>query len=289
MSEFEDDDKERLAPTRMVVGRATPAAGSAGTAIDRTPIDNGGIPPMTSALPVPSAIPTPIKSPILATGKVLSIVPQNLDEAYRLSEAFVMAGMAPKSYVVEKQDAGGNNIKGTVDHKATCARVMIGIMHGMAIGYAPTIALANIMIINNKACLYGDGASALINKSGIVEYIKTDITGETWGPLFKVTVSLKRKDQSEPIVRSFTYEDAKRAKLLGKYGPWQDYPERQCYWRAWSWAARDGASDALMGLHVAEEVQDYKIEQAREHKLDTSDLDAGLPQITQDNSEEKKE
>lgn len=67
--------------------------------------------------------------------------------------------------------------------------------------------------------------------------------------------------------------DAKRARLLGKQGPWTDYPERQCYWRAASLAYRDGAADALMGLAVAEEVRDYEIEACRDHKADTSSLE----------------
>ena len=131
------------------------------------------------------------------------------------------------------------------------------------------------MIINNKPCIYGDGTAALIQKSGKIEYIKTESSG-TWGDNtkdFNVRVTMKRKDQAEPYIRSFGYNDAKRAGLIGKKGPWTNYPERQCYWRALSWAARDGAADALMGLQIAEEVQDYITEQKREEKTDTSSLD----------------
>jgi hypothetical protein len=103
-----------------------------------------------------------------------------------------------------------------------------------------------------------------------------------WGEGYKVTVSLKRRDQEEPYVRSFSFEDAKRARLTGKQGPWTDYPERQCYWRAASWAYRDGAADALMGLSVAEEVRDFETEAQRGHKTDTSDLnDAPATQSTE--------
>ena len=151
-------------------------------------------------------------------------------------------------------------------------------------------AVSTIMIINNKTCLYGDGATALVQNSGKVEWIKTTIESRDdsgkWGEGYKVTVSLKRRDQDEPYVRSFSFEDAKRARLTGKQGPWTDYPERQCYWRAASWAYRDGASDALMGLAIAEEVKDFETEALRVHKTDTSDLeDATSPAIEPPNVE----
>lgn len=207
----------------------------------------------------------PSKTSVMAVDRIMALIPRSIDEAWRLSEAFVLAGMVPNSLEVKN------------DQKATTARVMTVMLKGMEVGLGPASALQSIMVINQKPCIYGDGASSLVNASGIVEYIKTDITGTSWGPGYKVTVTLKRRDQSEPIVRSFSYEDAKRAGLANKSGPWTYYPERQCYWRAWSWAARDGASDALMGLAIKEEVDDFKIEQAREQRLDTSDLDAGLP------------
>lgn len=209
------------------------------------------------------------KSQVSAHSSVTALIPQNLDEAWKMADAFYLAGMVPDS------------LTGDSD-KETKAKVMLAICKGAEVGFGPVTAVSTIMVINSKACIYGDGASALVQNSGIVEWIKTKIESKDdsgkWGEEYRVIVSLKRKDQAEPYVRTFSFDDAKRARLFNKKGPWTDYPERQCYWRAWSWAARDGASDALMGLAVVEEVRDYQTEAQRSHKTDTSDLDDGSGQ-----------
>jgi len=214
----------------------------------------------TTKLPAPSSV----KTMVSAQGNVMALTPRNLDEAWKMADAFYVAGMVPKS------------LEGKGE-KETKAKVMLAICKGAEVGFGPVTAVSTIMVINSKACLYGDGATSLVQNSGKVEWIKTTIESKDdsgkWGEGYRVTVSLKRKDQAEPYVRSFSWDDAKRSRLLGKAGPWTDYPERQCYWRAASWAYRDGASDALMGLAVAEEVRDYETEAQRGHKTDTSDLD----------------
>lgn len=152
-------------------------------------------------------------------------------------------------------------------------------MQGVQSRIRPRHCGSTNMVIHNKACIYGDGATALVRNSGKVDRIKSTIESKEnsgrWGDGYRVTVTLKRKDQDEPYTRRFSFEDAKRARLTGKQGPWTDYPERQCYWRAASWAYRKGAADALMGLSVAEEVSDYETEAARQHKADTSSLEDG--------------
>ena len=57
-------------------------------------------------------------------------------------------------------------------------------------------------------------------------------------------------------------EDAKRAGLYGKQGPWQQYPKRMLQMRARAWALRDVFPDVLRGVHVAEEAQDLPAERA---------------------------
>jgi hypothetical protein len=59
--------------------------------------------------------------------------------------------------------------------------------------------------------------------------------------------------------------DAKRAGLLGKAGPWAQYPARMLALRARGFALRNAFADALRGLITAEEAQDYtQPEPARE-------------------------
>jgi hypothetical protein len=55
----------------------------------------------------------------------------------------------------------------------------------------------------------------------------------------------------------FSVEDAKRAGLWGKQGPWTAYPKRMLSMRARGFAIRDCFADVLKGLITAEEAQDY--------------------------------
>jgi hypothetical protein len=61
---------------------------------------------------------------------------------------------------------------------------------------------------------------------------------------------------AEPVVRSFSVEDAKKAGLWGKAGPWQQYPKRMLQMRARGFAVRDAFPDVLRGLITAEEAAD---------------------------------
>lgn len=239
------------------------------------------VPPVEEKLKTP-----PLAEPVIATqsalakaniqaqDKVRIIMPTTPDECYRLAECFYLADMIPK----------GLSGKST-DRKEIIARATIAIMHGSEVGFGPVTSVGTIMVVNNKATIYGDGAKALVLRSGVIEYEKCEISGSWAEKTFKVTIRMKRWDQKEEAERSFGYDDAKRAGLIGKGGadaPWTKYPERQTYWRAWSWAARDTASDALKGLAVFEEVSDYEIEQRRLHdKTDTSSLEdvPASPQI----------
>ena len=119
---------------------------------------------------------------IQAQREVMAIMPRTMDEAWRMAEAFHAAGMVPRSLE-------GKN------EKETKAKVMLAICKGSEVGYAPVTAVSTIMIINNKACIYGDGATALVQNSGKVEWIKTEIQSKEdsgkWGEGYKVTVSLK--------------------------------------------------------------------------------------------------
>ena len=60
----------------------------------------------------------------------------------------------------------------------------------------------------------------------------------------------------EPQRREFTVEDAKKAGLWGKQGPWQTAPTRMLKLRARAFALRDTFADALRGLQSAEEQRD---------------------------------
>jgi hypothetical protein len=190
--------------------------------------------PAEVAAPSPSAI---AKAGMAPGGAIAALVPQSLDDAFRLSKALAMAGdMVPKHFQGKPE------------------MTMAAIVRGMEIGLAPMQALSNIAVINGRASIWGDALPALLQRAG--HSIDCVIEGEGENRLARATV--KRGDTGETIVRTFSVADAKKANLWGKAGPWQSYPDRMLQMRARSFAARDGAADALMGLQVAEETSDYQ-------------------------------
>lgn len=176
------------------------------------------------------------KANLTTGGPLAALAPQNLDDAFRLAKALSLAGdMVPKHFQ-EKPEA-----------------IMAAIIRGMEIGLAPMQALSNIAVINGRASVWGDALPALMQRAG--HRLDCEVTGE--GDDMLATATLVRGDTGQTIVRSFSVKDAKAANLWGKAGPWQQYKTRMLSMRARTLACRDGAADALMGLQVAEEVQDY--------------------------------
>ena len=183
------------------------------------------------------------KPPVKVGGVLAALAPQNLDEAFRLAQALAGAGdMVPKAFQGKPQDT------------------MAAILRGMEVGLAPMQALASIAVINGRATVWGDAIPALVQRAG--HTIDVEYEGE--GPTVRAVATLTRGDTGKRIVRTFSMDDAKRAGLLNKQGPWTQYPQRMIAMRARSWAVRDGAADALMGLGVAEEHQDYGPDAARD-------------------------
>lgn len=169
---------------------------------------------------------------VQAGGTISAMIPRDVDQAFRLARAIAMSGMAPKAY-------------GTDENKC-----FVGILAGAEVGFAPMQALQSIAVINGNPAIWGDGALALVQASGLLEDIEETDDGTT------ATCRVVRKGRATEIIRSFSDEDAKRAGLLGKAGPWTQYRSRMRQMRARSWALRDGFADVLKGLHIAEEVRD---------------------------------
>ena len=212
--------------------------------------------------------------------KIQGIIPQTPEEAGRMVDGMFAAGMTPDSYIVKhrvpRTNNQGNQVEvEEIDQKATKARLMIGIMKGLEIGLPPITALSTICIINNKPCLWGDGAVALVQASGKIEYIRSWYEGDDETKEdYTAHYSVKRKDQDEPYLRTFSMGDAKRARLLGKKGPWAyGYAKRMLMMRAQAWALRDACSDLLMGIGIAEEVRDYENIESKREDTDISSLD----------------
>ena len=190
---------------------------------------------------------SPKKAELVTGGSVVPIIPRNIEEVARIAKAVIVAGLAPDSYS-----------KGSRDDETTASKIMIGIMKGAEIGLAPLTALANIAIINGRACLWGDGAVGLVQASGRVKNWSETYEGDPTKDEYTAVCKIWRHGQDEPYVGRFSVGDARRARLLTK-GPWVEYMARMLMWRARSYAMRTGFADCLSGLSIAEEAQDLPV------------------------------
>jgi hypothetical protein len=71
-----------------------------------------------------------------------------------------------------------------------------------------------------------------------------------------VAVCVAKRKGRTPVTAKFSVEDAKRAGLWAKQGPWSAYPKRMLQMRARGFALRDAFPDVLKGMITAEEAID---------------------------------
>lgn len=146
---------------------------------------------------------------------------------------------------------GGLTPNGVTRWEHLAARIVAGAEVGLG-----AIASVNcIMVVNGKACIYGDAGLAVIRASGLLAYHEETVqVGPTNHPV-SATCIIQRVGEPKREF-TFTYQDAVTAKLWGKKGPWTEYPGRQMQWRARWFAMRDVFPDVLLGLGIFEEQAD---------------------------------
>jgi hypothetical protein len=172
--------------------------------------------------------------------------PNTVTEAIQFSEMLANSNMVPKQYMGKPQD------------------IMVCIQWGMEMGLAPMQALQNIAVINGKPSVYGDAMMALVQASPVCDGVEESLEDE--GTPNPVAVCVAKRKGRAPVTVRFSVEDAKRAGLWGKQGPWQAYPKRMLQMRARGFALRDAYPDVLKGLISTEEAQDYPEETKRPPK-----------------------
>lgn len=133
--------------------------------------------------------------------------------------------------------------------------VFIAMAMGAEVGLSPMQAIQNIAVINSRPSVWGDAALGIVRSHPHCVSIREWMEGNIKDLNAIAYCAVVRKGQEEEV-RSFSIEQAKKAKLWGKTGPWSDYPERMLQMRARGFAIRDTFPDALRGLHIAEEAQD---------------------------------
>ena len=200
----------------------------------------------------------------LTTTNRQGFAPATLGEAMEFSKMLADSTMVPRAYQGKPQD------------------ILVCVQWGQEIGLAPLQALQNIAVINGKPSVYGDAAMALVQASAVCEDVQEYFEGE--GTPNPIAVCVAKRRGRKEVVAKFSVEDAKRAGLWGKTGPWQAYPKRMMQMRARGFALRDAFPDVLKGLITAEEAQDYPDEAKPRQAKDITPrnpLDAIAPPVSQ--------
>ena len=201
----------------------------------------------------------------VAPRQQFDLSPQTFDQALTFSNYLADSDLVPK------------------DFKNKPGNCLIAMQWGAELGLKPLQAIQNIAIINGRPALWGDAVIALVRGSPACEYVIEESDGKT------AVCKVKRRGEPEQF-RSYSMDDAKQAGLLGKQGPWSQYPKRMLQLRARAFALRDVFPDVLRGMPVAEEAMDAPTEKfmgaaevvppAPAPELDTypaADFDKNLP------------
>lgn len=215
----------------------------------------------------------PTKMGAMKVGTALApIRPTNFDEVARLAKLAVVSGLLKpqklkKSYGGDENQDGGDGFE---DADAVLARGTMIILQGLEIGVPPMQALQLMALINGRIVLHSEGVPAVLWSHGFK--IEQTWEGTIADGTRKATTKITRPG-GEVIARSFSVDDAKRARLWspeekvrrkGKNGfyeiendsPWHRFPDRMLGARSLGFCVKDGASDATRGLMVREEMED---------------------------------
>lgn len=160
------------------------------------------------------------------------------------------------------------------DFKGKPGNCLIAMQWGSELGLKPLQSLQNLAVINGRPALWGDAVIALVLASPVCEYVTEDDDGKT------AFCRVKRKGGPEQV-RSFSMDDAVKAGLAGKQGPWTQYPKRMRQMRARAFALRDVFPDVLRGMPVAEELQDMEASQPQQGEKNMGPAEVVLPDYEQ--------
>jgi hypothetical protein len=204
-------------------------------------------------------------------GGVLPILPRNINEAMQYANGLIAANVVPDAFrhskdVLPPPGQGTEPIyrKGEMNKEL----VLMGVLKSLELEVPPQTGLAGLLPLNGRFAVWGDLAAALVQRHGLVAKQTVAWTGPAvdeglplgdWPEDLTCEVRYWRVGQEEPYIGRFSVRDAKRAKLwMNQYkDPWLKYPKRMLFNRARAFALRDGFSDGLQGLSIAEEVLDH--------------------------------
>lgn len=138
-----------------------------------------------------------------AGGQVVAVVPQSVEEIFRLSKGVVQSGLAPYALT-------GKTNTDELFNKAVSA-VAIVVMAGAELGLPPMVALRSFTAINGRPALYGDGLINVVRRSGRAKAL---VVNYTRGRDFRLFVKAGMIPEPE--------NDAEAAELKADFLSWPE-------------------------------------------------------------------
>jgi hypothetical protein len=165
-------------------------------------------------------------------GGAVALMPTNLEEAYRVSQRLANSGLVPSS------------MRGNAD------AVFAGILLSTELGVPPMSGLSNISVVNGRASVWGELATAIVRSSGLCEYLAPPkFTGT--GASMKVSVTGKRKGEKDEVTFEYSMDDARLAGHLEK-DTYKKNPKDMIMWKALHRLFKFLWPDVLKGLTFKE-------------------------------------
>lgn len=233
---------------------------------DKADIDAG----MSAATPIGTEPPIPMRDPVTPAGpsdlhdlphaktEIVASPPQEVKKKPKPPEIEIDAGtgrLMPKTVSELWRLADAYAFRDCLPAGVRSREQMFLILStGSEIGLNVTMAIRCIFINpkSNRCTIYGDAVPGLIMRSGLCTAFNETFEGE--GDTLRAICEVERKGVKGSAVATFSVEDANRAGLWGKSGPWTQYPRRMLQMRARAFACRDRFADVLGGLSLAEEL-----------------------------------
>jgi hypothetical protein len=123
------------------------------------------------------------------------------------------------------------------------AQAAVKVLAGQELGLGPIAAMTGIHIVQGKVTLGANLIAALIRKSGRYDYRVAELTDLVCRIEFTDGEAVAGES-------SFSMDDAKRAGLLGKPGPWQAHPRNMLFARAMSNGAKWFCPEIFAGAPI---------------------------------------
>lgn len=166
---------------------------------------------------------------------------ENMDQAYRLAQAFAMADIVPQ------------------DLRGKPANVFLVMLYGQRLGLPPEISINSISVVKGRPRMAGQLLLAKVREAGHKPKIEH---GDN-----ECTVTITRGDDDTTHTETFTLNDAVQARLCkivdgkvqarsqkGEPLPWEAYTKRMLMWRALGFCVDVICPEVKMGFVVEGEL-----------------------------------